>query len=245
MEFLAQDLILLALNSQTGKIQYAARPALPYGLMGAVVLDLVLHGKLAIENNHLIAADASPTDDVLIDECLEDVCKVRHPQSVRVWIDRWGREYSQFQTMLLENLTVLGVLMSQKERLLWIPVHRYFLSDPFIQLGIAADVRAAVLEGRGLDDRMAALISLVHACGITEGLFTPQEERQAQSEIWAITSGEPVGEAILETIARNQAAARARSSAVRGSSSSAVVGSASAVAGASTSSCSSSSCSGG
>lgn len=213
MKYLAQDLILLALNNQTGEIRSAALFALPYGLMGAVVLDLVLQGKMAIQNNHLIAVDASPTDEELLDQCLDDVRTARHSRSVRFWIAHWGRRHSGLQTVLLQNLVLFGVLRLQEQRWLWIfSEQRYFLSDPSTQQAIVNRVRAAVLENWGLDPRTAVLISLVQACRLTNALFTPQEQQQARARIRAIARGEQVGKAILGMIASTQAAVSSSSS---------------------------------
>lgn len=46
MQYLAEELMLLALNDEKGYVLFAASSALPYGLMGAVLMELVLQGKL-------------------------------------------------------------------------------------------------------------------------------------------------------------------------------------------------------
>ncbi|MBW4634721.1 MAG: GPP34 family phosphoprotein [Iphinoe sp. HA4291-MV1] len=207
MQYLAQDLMLLALNNQTGKIRFSASSALSYSLMGAVLLDLVLQGKLIIDHNSLIVVDANTTGDDFFDQCLNEVLTAQRPRMVNFWVKHWGSKYSGFQKVVLQNLVELGVLTQQEQRVLWIfRVQRYFLTDASIQRAIIDRVRAAVLENIGLHSRTAALMSLIQACQLTDSLFTPEERRKARPRIQAIANGELVGKAVSDTVAGVQAA---------------------------------------
>ena len=207
MQYLVQDLMLLALNPQTGKIRSAASSAPRYSLMGAVLLDLVLQDKLTIDNNHLMVTNTSTTTDEFLDQCLNEVLESPRTRTVKFWIKPWSRKHSRFQTVVLQNLVDLGVLVQQEQLVLWLfPVQRYFLTHESIQLAIANQVRAAVLEDIGLDSRMAVLISLMKASHLTKAVFMPEERREARSRIKAITNGELVGKAVSDTIANAQAA---------------------------------------
>ncbi|MGF1569909.1 MAG: GPP34 family phosphoprotein [Nodosilinea sp.] len=87
---------------------------------------------------------------------------------------RWRRRYLGIQTIVLQTLVDLGVLERQEQRILGLfPTRRYFLTDESIQREIVEQVRAAVLEGIGLDARMAALISLMQASHLTAAVFSP------------------------------------------------------------------------
>lgn len=199
--------MLLALNPQTGKIRSAASSALRYSLMGAVLLDLMLLGKLGIDNNHLMVTDASTIGDEFLDQCVNEVLMSPRSQTVKYWVKHWSRKYRGFQNVVLQNLVDLGVLVQQEQTLLWLfPVQRYFLTDDSVQLAIIDQVRTAVLEDIGLDSRTAALISLMRVCRLTNALFTPEERPAVRSRIKAIVSGELVGKAVSETIASVQAA---------------------------------------
>ncbi|MBW4542742.1 MAG: GPP34 family phosphoprotein, partial [Myxacorys chilensis ATA2-1-KO14] len=161
MQYLSQDLILLALNSQTGKTRFSWYSALDYGLVGSLLLDLVLQGKLEIDNdNRVIGAIAGNTGNEFLDQRLSEVLASSRPRTARFWVTRWRRRYLGIQTIVLQNLVDLGVLERQEQRILGLfPTQRYFLTDESIQREIVQQVRAAVLEGIGLDSRMAALIS--------------------------------------------------------------------------------------
>ena len=208
MQYLSQDLILLALNPQTGKTRFSFYAALEYGLVGSLLLDLVLQGKLEIDNdNRVIGAITGNTGDEFLDRHLNEVLASSRPRTARFWITRWRRRYRWFQPVVLQNLVDLGVLERQEQRILGLfQTQRYFLTDESIQREIVQQVRAAVLEGIGLDSRMAALISLMQASHLTDAVFRPEERPEARSRIKAIAREELVGQAVSKAIFTVQAA---------------------------------------
>ena len=207
MQYLSQDLILLALNPQTGKTRFSWYSALDYGLVGSLLLDLVLQGKLEIDNdNRVIGAIAGNTGNEFLDQRLSEVLASSRPRAARFWVTRWRRRYLGIQTIVLQNLVDLGVLERQEQRILGLfPTQRYFLTDESIQREIVQQVRAAVLEGIGLDSRMAALISLMQASHLTDAVFRPAERPEARSRIKAIAREELVGQAVSKAILTIQA----------------------------------------
>ena len=210
MQYLSQDLILLALNPQTGKTRFSWYAALEYGLVGSLLLDLVLRGKLEIESdNRVIGANAGNTGDEFLDRHLNEILASSRPRTARFWVTRWRRRYRGIQTIVLQNLVDLGVLERQEQRILGLfPTQRYFLTDESIQREIVQQVRAAVLEveGTGLDSRMAALISLMQASHLTDAVFRFEERPEARSRIRAIAREELVGQAVSKAIFTVQAA---------------------------------------
>lgn len=209
MQYLSQDLILLALNPETGKTRFSWYSALDYGLVGSLLLDLVLQGKLEIDNdNWVIGAIAGNTGNEFLDQRLNEVLASSRPRTARFWVTRWRRRYRGIQTIVLQSLVDLGVLERQEQRILGLfPTRRYFLTDESIQREIVQRVRAAVLEDIGLDSRMAALISLMQASHLTDGVFRPEERSEVRSRIRAIAEGELVGKAVSKAIFTVQAAA--------------------------------------
>jgi golgi phosphoprotein 3 len=207
MQYLSQDLILLALNPETGKTRFSWYAALEYGLVGSLLLDLVLQGKLEIDNdNRVIGAISGNTGDEFLDRHLNEVLASSRPRTARFWITRWRRRYRWFQPVVLQNLVDLGVLERQEQRILGLfPTQRYFLTDESIQRQIVQQVRVAVLEGIGLDSRMVALISLMQASHLTDAVFRPEERPEARSRIKAIAEGELVGKAVSKAIFTIQA----------------------------------------
>lgn len=115
MKYLAQDLMLLALNNQTGDIRFSTQSALLTSLIGAMLLDLVLLGKLAIDDK-LIVVNASTTGDDFLDQRLNEVLKAPRARTLNFWIRHWSRTCSGFKKVVLQNLVELGVLTQQEHK---------------------------------------------------------------------------------------------------------------------------------
>jgi golgi phosphoprotein 3 len=207
MKYLAQDLMLLALNDETGAVRSAASTALPYGLVGAVLLDLVLQQKLMLENKKLIVVEPRSIGDEFLDRFLIEVATEPHPKTPQRWINRWHRKHPDLKKTVLQSLVRSEILSQQEQRELWVfRVQRYFLSNPAAKSEIVDRVRSAVLTGANLDARTAALISLIKACKLVNVLFTSEERGEARQRIKAISQGEFVGKAVSDTVKEMQAA---------------------------------------
>lgn len=207
MQYLAEELMLLALNDEKGHVLFAASSALPYGLMGAVLMELVLQGKLDTEAGKLVVVDVSPTGDDFLDGLLNEMATTQRLRDVRSWMGHFMNKHRGLKTAVLRNLVDQGILRHEEQRELWIfPVQRYPLVDRSVKQAIVDRIRRTVLEGRMPDSRTAALISLIKACDLTNTLFTREERREAHQQINAIAKGELVGKAVSDAVMGVQAA---------------------------------------
>lgn len=207
MQYLAQDLMLLALQDEKGTIVSEAASSLPYGLMGAVLMELVLQGKLDTEAGRLIVVNATTTGDDFFDDCLNEILTAQRPRQARFWVKHLAGKFRGFKNAVLSNLVELGVLKQEERRILGLfPTQRYPLADVSAKQAAIARIRAAVLNDTRLDSRTIALISLIKACNLTNYLFAPDERREARQRIQEIVNGELLGKAVSDTVASVQAA---------------------------------------
>ncbi len=68
---LMEELLLLALDDEKGKIIFSSSSALPYGLRGALLLELTLANKIDIVNKKLVVIDNTPTNNPLLNSALD------------------------------------------------------------------------------------------------------------------------------------------------------------------------------
>src|SRR5512137_173454 len=88
---LAEELLLLALNDEKGSVLMAGATGLPYGLAGALLVELVDAGLLRLEGKTLIAAPAGATRDEILDGILTQVRTAKRTRDLRYWVGRIGR----------------------------------------------------------------------------------------------------------------------------------------------------------
>ena len=77
---LAEQLLLIATDDRKGSVLFDASAALPYGLAGAVLLELLLAGKLTWMEGTLHVQDACATVDAVHDEALTLIAAARKPR---------------------------------------------------------------------------------------------------------------------------------------------------------------------
>ena len=198
---LAEELLLLALNDEKGTVLMAASMGLPYGLAGALLIELVEAGLLRIEGKELIAAAGGSARDELLDGILGTIRSSKRTRDLKHWVGRLGRSGGKIKKDLLARLVQKGVLREEERRLLWIfPSPRYPEIDPRPEYGVRGRVRSGILGVVPPEDRTAALISLVHACDLIGVLFDKGERRDAKRRAKEITASQPIGSAVARTV---------------------------------------------
>lgn len=204
---LAEELLLLAMNDKKGTVLMAASMGLPYGLAGALLIELVEAGFLRIEGKELIATARGSARDELLDGILGTIRSSKRARDLKYWVGRLGRSGGKIKKDLLARLAQKGVLMQEEHRLLWIfPSPRFPEIDPRPELGVRGRVRSGILGVTPLEQRTAALISLVHACDLTGGIFDKGERREAKRRAKEITASQPIGSAVARTVEAVRAA---------------------------------------
>ncbi len=206
---LAEELFLLALHDEDGHIVNAASTALPYGVAGALVLELALRERVRLDEDELAVLDAAPTGAPALDHALQQIEASDEPRNTKHWVQVLGGDFSTIKDLLLAELVERGILKEEERRFLWIvPYTRH----PEAQGGAEDRVRRAlhdvVLGEHVPDEHMAALISLVHACDLTAEVFGEDEEA-ARRRIDEIVEGEHVGRTVSAVVEEAQAAVMA------------------------------------
>ncbi|HZS94442.1 MAG TPA: GPP34 family phosphoprotein [Chloroflexota bacterium] len=199
---LAEELMLLALDAETGRIHDAARTAIAFGLSGAVLMDLALTGKISIDDGKVQAINSAATGDPVLDTALRQIENSPRPRKVEDWVkrlamDRWGRSFLEDE--ILERLVSQGILRREEHRILrLIPTTRYPEQNRAPERDLMERLRAVLIDGDLPDTRLAALIGLLQACGLVGVLFT--KNKQAKDRAAAIARGERTGKDVTAAV---------------------------------------------
>jgi golgi phosphoprotein 3 len=204
---LAEELLLLALNDEKGTVLMAGATGLPYGLAGALLVELVDAGLLRLEGKTLVAAPAGATRDEILDGILIQLRTAKRTRDLRYWVGRIGRSGGKLKAKVADRLVGKGILQREEHRVLLIfPTTRFPQVNPMPEYGARERIRAALRGMTPPDERTAALISLVHACGLVGILFDKGERREAKKKAKEIAKSQPIGAAVAQTVEAIQAA---------------------------------------
>jgi golgi phosphoprotein 3 len=164
---LHEQILLLALHDEKGTVHTSH---FAYALAGGIVAELLLGGRLSIEESKrsrlLTAADAWPTGDPLLDECVHRIADAKRKASTATWVGRLAA-LRDLQHRVAERLCERGILRREEGRVLWLFSRTlYPTADPTPERALVAAMRSAIAEEREVPARLAIVLALAHSSGI-------------------------------------------------------------------------------
>jgi uncharacterized membrane protein YgcG len=190
---LPEELLLLALHDEKGSVIPAAAPVLNGSLIGAVLMELGLQGRLREGADGGLEVDPTPTGDEILDEAVRRVADSDRPRQASYWVGRLARRIPRLKDRLLEQLVARGVLERRERRILWVfPSRSFPLADAAAEQQARDRIRTVILDDLVPDQRTAALIGLVRSCNLIDEIFAPHERTRAHRRFEELTSEEAV-----------------------------------------------------
>ncbi len=185
---IVEEIFMLALYER-GSIPNSVAIPLRFTLGGAVLADLLVAGKIRLdEHKKVIFLDERPCNDPIMDEAMEEIKSARHPHKASYWIAETSRKPKRFLKRLGEGLVQKGVLNQAEKHFLWvIPYVVFPQQDASAKYWIKQHLRAVVLAGEIADPHTLMVLSLIHAGGLLDFVFTRDELKAARKRIASYT----------------------------------------------------------
>ena len=176
---LADELFLVGHDQYSGKAQISDG-ALDTALAGAVLGELVLAGRLSIDDSTIVVVrDQRPHGERVSDAALAEILKQQQAHPVRAWVE-YLRDHSR--TMVAPRLVHIGMIERVQARSLLKQTIRYRAIDPLKAAGPQARLRYLLDRPGDLDEQTAVLGSLVLAAGL-EFLLGGGSTRQTRNAL--------------------------------------------------------------
>jgi hypothetical protein len=210
---LAEDLLLLLTDDASGKLRSPAGET-DIALGGANLVELTLMGKVDLSGDgdpgkpgRIIVRDLVPPGDEVLAAALQTLADRQgdKPQAV---ITPLGKN---LRTVLYQRLTGSGVLRAEHGRVLGIfPTHTWPAQDGQYEAGVRQLITQALVQGAVPDERLAALIALLHALRCEDKAVDPQQngvsKKQLRARAEEIADGDWASEAVRKAIEQMVAA---------------------------------------
>ncbi|GAA2524025.1 GOLPH3/VPS74 family protein [Pilimelia columellifera] len=173
---LAEELLLLAYDDETGKAT-GSRIGLDLGMAAAVLVELALAGRVALDGTLLTVPDPTPTGEPIADGVLAVLARDT-PQSAGAWVQRLRHG---LRDKVLADLCARGIIRDVDEKALeHIPLHRYPLADGgVVEQEVRSRLAAALTADDAPAERTAALAALVAATRMEPALRLASAETVA------------------------------------------------------------------
>lgn len=198
---LSEKLMLLALHDEKGSVIFSASTALPYGLSGALIIDLLFQERIALVEGKIKVRNPRPTGDGLLDETLQLIRASDKPRDIKYWVQRIYSKVKDLQKRVSNGLIEKKILERREQKILWVfPSRRYPTIDAAPENEIRNNIHEIVLRYKAPEKDDIALLSLVKSCDLINEVFDKPDRKIAKKRIEAIITGEIIGKAVTEVV---------------------------------------------
>ena len=208
---LPDELLMLGFDDAVG------RPLVPgivldLGLAGAVLIELLLAGRLTVRDERVFVTDARPVDDPIAEAALDKIRSAAEPHEVRRWVPDLAKGVRE---QILGRLVATGVVERAETLVLGLFRRvRYPLLNPApetaAQLRLDVVIRHREEPGR----HTAALAIMVHAIGLGPKLYPDLPATLVRERFDAIVDADWGGAEIKEAVTAVYLAVESAASAV-------------------------------
>jgi hypothetical protein len=196
---LVETLYLLYIDEQKGTSAKGIVGPIHYGLSCAILADLTLRNKLAIDGDRIVVVDQVPTDLPILDHVLSQIIESKKTRKINRWIAQIPA--ADLPKQIAESLVEKNILHVEEKRYLWvIPYETYHQQDASAKYWIKTHLRAVVLAGEKAGEQDIVLLSLLKACDLLNLVFTRDERRSARSRIAELASQTVFGESVKDVL---------------------------------------------
>lgn len=201
----ARDLLLVALDPESGKVRLPSMAAEP-ALGGAALIDLVLLGRLELVGTgrkaRVAVADRTPVDDPDLQAAFERVWQKGH-QAPKSIVTRLGKKQRK---AVLASLEADGLVRDEQRRVLGIRLERYELVDVARRDQLVGAMRQVLLHDQPADQVTGPLVGLLLAADQLGLVVEKRERKGAKARAKVVADGDWASGGVRKAIQDAQAA---------------------------------------
>lgn len=202
---LAEDLILLALDDQTGSFYRMTDVNFNLALVGALFMNLAILERLDVDQQNLFISSTEETGDLILDETLKLLAAPENSCDTAELIRMVYNSVPNLREKLLESLKQKGIVEMKEEKVFWLFNHRrYPVVDNKEEQEILSRIKAVVLREEAPEQKDIVLISLLCVCDLLDKVFTKEELQTHCARLELLRSMDLIAHSVNKIIAEIQ-----------------------------------------
>ena len=203
----AEKFLLLAQHPVKGR-SVITNPEISYGIAGALLLELTLEERVAIEDKRLILKNDRKSDNQALSEVIAAISGSRKKHRVRYWLERLEGKAYFYKRYIMEGLERKNLIRTEYRKFLGlIPYRRYYLIDSMARDNLIMQLRGCILFHKELNNENRLLLGLIKACNMQNIIASDRSEKKSmRKELKEIIKETPVNEAASQTLDQVQSA---------------------------------------
>ena len=207
---IAEEIILLALDDETGKLSTRLPVhSLRNAVSGALLMDLAFENRIDTDLRRLIVVDAAPLGEPVLDDVLARIANEEEERETGYWVGLFAANYEALRARFLDRLAARGILSQREGRLSWlIGVRRYPTVDDRPQRDVKQRIMDTLVSEVIPDPRDIAIICLADACALWRTMIDERDLADVRPRIEQVVKMDLIGQSVTRTIRELQDAAR-------------------------------------
>jgi cytochrome P450 len=208
---LPEELILMLLNEESGHFRQVPGWDLDCAVVGSVLAELSMRGRIDTDMTSLILLNAEPTGDSIIDPILEAIASEPGQRNAQYWIERLAPRAENIIDRTIDRLVRIDVLQHHAGDF-WTLAETAWQTDSAngSDAGSAAGfvknrISQAIFTEEIPEPRDIIIICLVNTCDLFRFIFQLEEEHEQRIEL--ICKMDLIGRSLAEAVNQNQAGA--------------------------------------
>ena len=200
---LAEDIILLLLDDDTGKLASIDLMTLNYAMAGAVLMDLALRNKIDNDLESLIVADSTPTGLQMLDTYLDKIRSENKENNTRYWLTELSNYGEDIVDSALNMLVEKKILKTEEKKILWVIGTRVY---PMIDDKEEKEVKRRIVDLLMSDEiptpQDVVLVSLMDTCSLLSTILSNKEVERLSPRIEQIRKLDLIGQEVTKVLER-------------------------------------------
>ncbi|MFD3920878.1 GPP34 family phosphoprotein [Streptomyces sp. NPDC058595] len=195
---LGEQLLLLSLDDESGAEKESVNVS--YAIAAASLVELVLAGRVEVDDDQVTVRDAAPLDDPTLDAALADISgqEKRKPRKTKEWIEHLKKGAVAGTT---GSLVAKGLIREEKKKVLGLfPVRRYPEADGSVESALRQRLDEVVMRGAAPDERTASLVALLHGAKLHGLLHEKPQLATAKVNMEKVAHGQWAGPAVRQAV---------------------------------------------
>ena len=196
-----EEVVLLAVDEQSGGLRSTREFGAAYALVGAVFFDLALARRIDTCTEEVHIVDTTPTGNATLDRVLAHMAARPHLKTVRSWIEEIFYQKDDLEGEALASLIARGILRHEKSKLLWIiDVERFPLVQDKPQQDVRVRLADAILSDAIPETRDIMLVSIAEPCGLLGSVLSETALGVRQPRIQMLCNLETISRTVADAI---------------------------------------------
>lgn len=196
-----EEIMLMLLEDEDGKILHVPELTLRCVLSGAVLMELALKNKIDTDLSQLVVVDSSPTGDEMLDPTLQMIVESDEVNNGKYWVEKCALNADEIKKMALDRLIEKKILEKVDDRFLWVfRTRRYPVVDGKAEQEVKLRILDLLFSDKLPNPRDIVIISLVEASGIFKHLLSESEHKRSLERIKQIRNMDLLGRAVTNSV---------------------------------------------